>query len=157
VNHRPYPDPDRALRQLARKERVTHDVRALPDGSIAEEHTFPGQSLAALTSAVRRTGRTAITEAALDKARRAGEHVHSTGTLGPLCWNGGNCGTWRGDWPGPHRNLIMVVLDGATDSPATEARVTCDCGLDTGTITPERANELQSEHYAIAVRQAGQR
>lgn len=48
--HRPYPDADRALRQLARKERITARRWVTPSGSLAEEYDFPGQSLQALTA-----------------------------------------------------------------------------------------------------------
>jgi len=53
VSHRPYPNAERALHQLARKERVTHRVFATP-GGIGEEHVFPGQSFGAVFANIRR-------------------------------------------------------------------------------------------------------
>lgn len=48
--YRPYPDRDRALKQLARKERVEARRWITPTGAVAEEYDFPGQSLAALVA-----------------------------------------------------------------------------------------------------------
>lgn len=44
------PNRDRALRQIARANRVTHVVQTMPDGSVHEEHIFPGESFAALAA-----------------------------------------------------------------------------------------------------------
>lgn len=50
MTYRPYPNRDRALRQLARKERVAARCWVTPARQIAEEYDFPGQSLAALAA-----------------------------------------------------------------------------------------------------------
>jgi hypothetical protein len=50
MSYRPYPDRERALKQLARKERVVARRWITPAGQIAEEYDFPGQSLAALVA-----------------------------------------------------------------------------------------------------------
>jgi len=48
--HRPYPNRDRALKQLARKERVVCRRYVTPAGWLAEEYDFPGQSFDALAA-----------------------------------------------------------------------------------------------------------
>ena len=48
--YRPYPNRDRALKQLARKERVEVRHWITPAGAIAEEYDFPGQSFDALAA-----------------------------------------------------------------------------------------------------------
>ncbi|EFE65733.1 predicted protein [Streptomyces viridosporus ATCC 14672] len=48
--YRPYPNADRALKQLARKERVVARRWVTPAGQVAEEYDFPGQSLNALAA-----------------------------------------------------------------------------------------------------------
>ncbi|MEU3826428.1 hypothetical protein AB0F36_14085 [Streptomyces sp. NPDC029080] len=50
MTRRPYPNRDRTLKQLARKERVTARRWTTATGSSAEEYTFPGQSLSALAA-----------------------------------------------------------------------------------------------------------
>jgi hypothetical protein len=48
--YRPYPNRDRALKQLARKQRVEARRWITPTGAIAEEYDFPGQSFGALAA-----------------------------------------------------------------------------------------------------------
>jgi hypothetical protein len=50
MSYRPYPNVDRALKQLARKERVVARRWITPTGQVAEEYDFPGQSLAAVVA-----------------------------------------------------------------------------------------------------------
>ena len=49
--YRPYPNRDRALRELARKEPApTRMFFKASDGEAGEEHIFPGQSFAVLVA-----------------------------------------------------------------------------------------------------------
>ncbi|WP_435244936.1 hypothetical protein [Streptomyces tendae] len=93
MNFRPYPDPDRALAQVKRgrlpeprsalfvwiDEHIAPEVQ-LTDWQRAFVKAFPGL--------VRRTGKTAITEAIVDQAVKAGEHVHVAGHDGVRCAGG---------------------------------------------------------------------
>jgi hypothetical protein len=73
MSYRPYPNRDRALRQLARTERPTRRTWVTPTGAIAEEYEFPGQSLAILTTMI------AQAKAGVSATRR---NVWSTTTVG---------------------------------------------------------------------------
>ena len=64
---RPYPRVDRALHQLLRGEHR-------PDGVIAEEHEFPGQTLRALNAQIIEAG-TAFTRTYLDSLHTVGAAV----------------------------------------------------------------------------------
>ncbi|MBQ1118445.1 hypothetical protein [Streptomyces sp. C3-3] len=65
MTYRSYPDRDRALRELARKEPApTHEVFAMAHGVIGEEHVFPGQSLAVAVARIEEGVRRAVELAA---------------------------------------------------------------------------------------------
>ncbi|WP_318201017.1 hypothetical protein [Streptomyces sp. SCL15-4] len=50
MGYRPHPNRDRALKQLARKERVIARRWVTETGSLAEEYDFPGQSFQVLAA-----------------------------------------------------------------------------------------------------------
>ena len=76
--YRPYPNRDRALRQLARKARVTLGIVTMPDGS--EMRVFPGQSFAAWAAYLQsdehheKTRRIVENMAAIAKSLRSAGH-----------------------------------------------------------------------------------
>ncbi|MFG3476491.1 hypothetical protein ACGF3K_14670 [Streptomyces sp. NPDC047980] len=51
--HRPYPNVDRALNELARKESPTRRSYTTLAGQLAEDYEFPGQSLAVMAAQLR--------------------------------------------------------------------------------------------------------
>lgn len=86
MNHRPYPDVERALAQLERGRQPRSPLLAWID-----EHLLPGQAewqKAFITAAVRRTGKSAIVAAITDEAVKAGEHVHVATRRGVRCAGG---------------------------------------------------------------------
>jgi hypothetical protein len=98
MNHRPYPDADRAMRQLAR-HRIhrtgTSALSGLLDGMGMKLEPFQQAWLdtclhtgTAPAVSARRTGRTAIIAAIADEAVAAGEHVHVASRDGMRCAGG---------------------------------------------------------------------
>lgn len=135
MNYRPYPDPDRAMRQLAR-HRIhrtgTSTLSGLLDGMGMKLEPFQRAWVdtclhTGTTPAVsaRRSGRTAIIAAIADEATAVGEHVHVASRDGMRCAGGDpNCPlprTERDDQDEAEHDG-RSTRDDATDPPARSHR-----------------------------------
>ncbi|MGW0993510.1 hypothetical protein ACWD5V_09405 [Streptomyces sp. NPDC002523] len=88
MNHRPYPDVARALRQMKRRHAFETQSPLL---AWIDEHLCPGLTewqKPLVVAAVKRTGKAAITAAIVDQGVKASQHVHFATRDGVRCASG---------------------------------------------------------------------